>query len=101
MFGDFENSSFPSAQTLKQLKKSVGPDAAIQQAVRGWTKNNDPLTKEFFAFAKEKGFNALPDLNDARGLSDMPLRTLDGSMFEIAGNTKLSRQGIQAARKPS
>lgn len=62
-----------------------------------WARSYPGATKTYFDAVKARGYNALIDFNDAGALSKTPVRTIDGSMFDIISNEPLQMADMVGA----
>ncbi len=58
-----------------------------------------PVVRDFLSSVKERGFNAVVDMNDAGSLGESPMRFLDGSLFNVDSHDVLSAGDIRAAQE--
>ena len=63
------------------------------------TADSSSTTQALFKAAKDSGYNALIDFNDAGRLGNTPVRFLDGSVFEISKSDPLPPKEIYRAAK--
>lgn len=99
----------PTSVKFRDMFWHIGPKDTDHEAALAvfphfsqlWADGADknPAVQHFFKKVKEAGYNALPDINDAGALAKRPLRTLDGSIFEIVGHEPLSKEAIVAAQQ--
>lgn len=58
-----------------------------------------PNVREYFRRVRSAGYDALIDFNDSGQLARTPMRFLDGSLFDIIGNIRVSPEEIAEARR--
>lgn len=71
----------------------------FRQAADEWVNPSNNLTDGFFRYARDQGYNALIDPNDAGKFADMPLRIIDSSAVELIGHEPLGAAEIRAAQE--
>lgn len=86
-------------EDVKSLDDESFARKFFPQFSQGWIDNNHPATSHFFSKLKDRGFNAVVDMNDAGALSKQPMRIIDGSIFSIAGHEPLSAEAIRTAQE--
>jgi hypothetical protein len=100
--GSARNKTLRQYLTAGSTKTYSSDDELVQdqyyQMIASFANSNSAVAQKLTKSFKAAGYHGIVDSNDAGSLSAQPVKILDGSIFKLVGNEKLSAQGISDAQ---